>query len=328
MKLYTYKCLFLIIISVSSLYVSGKEEYKFGFGSCIEQNYPQPIWSAIEKENIDSFIFLGDNVYGDEPSEGIQKLKMAYQKQKDVLPEWLNKKQIYAIWDDHDYGLNDGGSGFELRKESQELYLDFWNIPIGDDRRKRSGIYFNKMKHIDDLKVHLIGLDTRFFRSDLLGIKLFHKPNTAKDATILGKEQWEWLQEVIRVDADVIILLSSIQVLAENHPFEKWSLFPNEKLKLLDLINSSNIPTLIISGDRHKGGIYKKNNINEITSSSLNKPVSVNKLFKETDPLMIGKIYNKENYGIIEINTQKKIIKFSLKDINGNLIQNGDIKLK
>ena len=39
-----------------------------------------------------------------------------------------------------------------------------------------------------------------------------------------------------------------------------------------DHYEDSNIPTIIISGDRHKAGLYKKGNVIELTSSSMNKP--------------------------------------------------------
>ena len=37
-------------------------ETKIGFGSCLDQRYPQKIWKSIADENIKKFIFLGDNV--------------------------------------------------------------------------------------------------------------------------------------------------------------------------------------------------------------------------------------------------------------------------
>ncbi|GIS25905.1 MAG: hypothetical protein CM15mP127_02780 [Gammaproteobacteria bacterium] len=61
------------------------------------------------------------------------------------------------------------------------------------------------------------------------------------------------------------------------HRFEKWSNFPNERAKLLSLLSkaSSNSNLLIVSGDRHRGGIYKKDNLIELTSSSMNKPSNI-----------------------------------------------------
>ena len=44
---------------------------------------------------------------------------------------------IEAIWDDNDYGLGDGGKEYNLKEESKELFLNFWDIPTNDQRRKR-----------------------------------------------------------------------------------------------------------------------------------------------------------------------------------------------
>lgn len=38
---------------------------RIAFGSCAEQNKPQPIWDAVLAAQPQLFLFLGDNVYGD-----------------------------------------------------------------------------------------------------------------------------------------------------------------------------------------------------------------------------------------------------------------------
>jgi len=325
MKLYTHMPLFFLFI----FYINHieAEVYKIGFGSCIDQDFPQPIWEPIEKEKVNSFIFLGDNVYGDDDSGNLNKLKSAYTKQKKLLPEWLNNNNTFSIWDDHDYGVNDGGSSFKLKDESQKLYLDFWDIPKNDERHSRKGVYFNKIIELDNFKINLIGLDTRYFRSDLLGAKLFYKKDNRDSSTILGDRQWRWLERIIKTESDLIILMSSIQILATEHRFEKWNLFPKERKKLIALIQSGDIPLLIISGDRHKGALYKLDNIYELTSSSLNKPVAISKLVYENDKLMIGKTYNDENYGVIEINTDQAKVSLSLKNKSGEIINTASINI-
>ena len=122
------------------------DSIKLGLGSCIDQDFPQPIWNSIEKENLNYFIFLGDNVYGDSPDGKLEKLRHAYKKQKSLLPSFLNDINILSIWDDHDYGLNDGGRDYSLKKESQKMFLDFWEIPNDDIRSSREGIYFSQNK--------------------------------------------------------------------------------------------------------------------------------------------------------------------------------------
>ena len=315
----------ICVLCISNFTIAGI--YKIAFGSCLDQDYPQPIWDSIKKENINSFVFLGDNVYGDVPSGNLIKMKDAYKKQKEMLPKWLYEKDIDVIWDDHDFGINDGGSSYPLKKEAQKLYLDFWNISSNDIRRSREGIYINKIIQSDNFKINLILLDTRYFRSDLeqtKGIRPKYIQNDNLDATVLGDKQWLWLGKTLKADADLIIIATSIQLLATNHRFEKWSNFPNEHKRLKKLLNSSSVPVLIISGDRHQGAIYEENNLIEITSSSLNKTISslsLNSRPKESDDLMIGDMFSGENFGLITVDTNKKSYKIEIKDLNGNQVR-------
>ena len=134
--------IFPLILSSLSLAEDDPEALKIGFGSCIDETKPQPIWEAVEKENLNDFFFVGDNVYGDLDSGELSNMGPAYEKQEENFPNWLKNLKPLAIWDDHDYGLNDGGVEYTLKKEAQKLFLDFWNIDIKDERHKREGIYF------------------------------------------------------------------------------------------------------------------------------------------------------------------------------------------
>ena len=306
--------------------------YKIAFGSCLDQEDPQPIWNSVKNENINSFIFLGDNVYGDIPSGSLDFMKTAYAVQKKMLPEWLFKKNINVIWDDHDFGENDGGASYPHKQEAQKLYLDFWKIPIDDIRQKREGIYTNKIINIDNFKINLILLDTRYFRSDLKktkGFKPVYLKNEELNATILGNDQWSWLLEVIKIKSDLTIIATSIQLLPTEHRFEKWSNFPSDHLKLKKLLKFHSRPIVVISGDRHQGAIYNDENIYEITSSSLNNTIS--SIFgrpKEVDKYMLGEMFSGENYGLITINTNKKIVDLEIKNINGERVRYQTIDIK
>jgi len=328
------KKLSLVTLFVSSILANftTAENYKIAFGSCLDQENPQPIWNSIYKEDIDSFVFLGDNVYGDIPSGKLNKMHEAYKLQAEMIPSWLFKKNVEMIWDDHDFGENDGGSSYPLKQEAQKLYLDFWEIPNVDIRRQRDGIYVNKIIYIDNFIINLILLDTRFFRSDLKktkGIKPVYLKNEELNATILGDDQWSWLEEVMKIKSDLTIVATSIQLLATEHRFEKWSNFPSDHLKLKKLLKSQSRPIVVISGDRHQGAIYNDQNIYEITSSSLNKTISsIFRRPKEVDKYMLGDMFSGENYGLITINTVEKIIDLEIKDINGDRVLHKKLGLK
>ena len=304
---------FLLLISSSNFIYA--ESIKIGLGSCLDQDYPQPIWQSIKKEDLNYFIFLGDNVYGDTRYGSLRKMKSAYDKQKKVLPDFLNDISIFSIWDDHDFGINDGGADYRFKRRAQELYLDFWEITKDDDRSNREGIYFSKNEIFFDKKFKFIFLDTRFFRSKLKGKKSNYIENIEPDATILGNAQWIWLENELKSDFDFLFIFSSIQIIAKDHRFEKWSNFPNERAKLFELLEQFNDKTILFSGDRHRAGIYRKNGIIEVTSSSMNKPGSS---FNETDSYLIGKTYPQENYGVLEI--LENTIHIKIKDIKGNTL--------
>ena len=291
------------------------DSIKFGLGSCLDQDYPQPIWQSIQNEDLNYFIFLGDNVYGDVPSGSLRKMRRAYQKQKSILPDFLDEINILSIWDDHDYGINDGGSDYRNKQRSQKMFLDFWEIPKDDLRHKREGIYFSEEEIFFNKKFKLIFLDTRYFRSELKGRKGRYAKNNEPNATILGIEQWKWFEDQLNQDFDFLMIFSSIQIIPQDHGFEKWDNFPKERDKILNMIKKYKDQTILFSGDRHRSGIYKKDGIIEVTASSMNKPGST---FFETDNYLIGKTYPQANYSILEI--FQKSINIIIKDESGKVL--------
>jgi alkaline phosphatase D len=297
--------------------------YKLGIGSCVDQDYPTPAWASLEKESINSFFFLGDNIYGDVPSGRLDNVILSYEKLNNQMPSWLKNTEKLVIWDDHDYGLNDAGANYIYKAESQQIYNDAWNIDQNDPRRSREGIYFSELKDIAGKKILIVGLDTRYFRSNLIKIGNSYKPHKNSNTTILGPIQWQWLEKELSREHDILILASSIQVLATEHRFEKWSNIPHERDKLLALLNKLSSKVLIISGDRHRSGFYKLDNIYEFTSSSLNKGIFSS---YESDSLLIGKTYIQNNYGIVQFH--ENTLNLFIKDENMNILESLEIPLK
>ena len=106
------------------------------FGSCAFQWEPQPIWNAVGEAHPDLFLFLGDNIYGDWHGEkpfvpSSESLVADYQMLMDK-PEFAairDQIPIMATWDNHDYGLHNGGADFELKEVSRKIFLDFFGEP-------------------------------------------------------------------------------------------------------------------------------------------------------------------------------------------------------
>ena len=312
-------------------YFSESEKIKIGFGSCLQQDSPMPIFNAIKKDSLDLFFMIGDNVYGDTEREDLYELKLAYEKQKNNFNRMNLDFPIEAIWDDHDYGRNDGGRDYPYKKSSKELFLEFWNIPKHDIRWIREGLYYGLVLQTGKETLQILFLDTRTFRdhlvpSDKLGSPGKERYLSAEDTalTMLGKTQWDWVSRKMNQSADHRIIVSSIQFLPIGHGWETWNNLPNERKRMIDIIDRSNSEhILFISGDRHRGGLYelrteRGKTISEMTSSSLNASFFVG---EEAGPLRIGNTFVEENYGVITIDNVKKMMSVALKNNKGEILQ-------
>lgn len=211
---------------------------RVAFGSCAQQEKPQPIWKHIVAAKPELFLFLGDTIYADTTDMEVMKAKYA---KFAVLPGWqqlLKTCPVLATWDDHEYGANDAGAEYPKKKESQQLFLDFFNVPKESPRRKQEGVYHAAVFGPADKRVQVILLDTRYFRSKLKKKIRFipadgaYEPNNDPMATMLGDAQWKWLEQQLKVPARLRLLCSSIQLVAEDHGHEKWMNLPRERDKL------------------------------------------------------------------------------------------------
>ena len=205
-------------------------------------------------------------------------------------------------------------------------------MPLDDIRRTREGLYFDLTYKINNKNLQILFLDTRTFRNSLMLSDDFgspgkerYMPNPDSTLTILGTSQWNWLRKKISQKVDFRIIVSSIQFLPIGHGWESWNNFPYERKKLIKIIDKASLnQTLVISGDRHRGGIYKFKTaegkvISEVTSSSLNASFPNE---EEYGPLRIGKTFNEENYGVIFFDNRSNNMFVDLKNIDGKAIKN------
>lgn len=238
------------------------------FGSCGHQDRPQPILDTVVLHRPEVFVFLGDNIYGD--TKDMQVLRDKYAK-LGAKPEFQRLKKatrLLATWDDHDYGWNDAGRHYPFKRESKEIFLEFWEEPADSPRRQREGIYTSYLFEGRGRRLRLILLDTRTFRDNLRTYRgelhrddryfypLDYYPHETVDSTLLGEAQWRWLEAELRKPADLRIIGSSTQFSVMFNGYEAWANFPHERQRMLQLIRKTRANgVLFISGDVHYGEI-------------------------------------------------------------------------
>ena len=295
----------------------SEKEIIIAFGSCNHHDDPQVLWDDVIKQKPDLWIWLGDIIYADTEDMAVARAKYQSQKSNPGYKNLYEQCKVIGIWDDHDFGVNDGGKDYPMKRESQKELLDFLDVGADDPRRTRAGMYSSYTIEKLNKKVKVFLLDARYFRDT------WDKKEPNINGTILGDAQWKWLEdELVKSDADLHIFGSGIQILSADHKYEKWANFPKERARLIGLLKKhQDIPSILISGDRHTAeySLLKDEDLDyelyDITSSGMTHTWV--KAPIERNDLRVGERVRKKNFGLIRLNLEtRKLI--------GNLEIRGD----
>jgi alkaline phosphatase D len=188
--------------------------------------------------------------------------------------------------------------------------------------------------------VQIILLDTRFFRSPLRRSERPMEPGWERympyppgaDVTMLGEDQWAWLAAELRKPADIRLICSSIQVIAEGHGWERWGNMPDEQARLYRLLADTGARgVVILSGDRHHGSIHRitipsQPDLLELTASGVNTPSSHVRddgiSPRETSATRIGPGYAPIHFGRVNLDWTARTLSLQLLGDRGQEIQN------
>lgn len=271
-------------------------------GSCYKPTKDSGIWETIAAGKPQLFLFMGDNIYADTSDMAVMRKKYAALLKQPGYAALRQQTKVLPMWDDHDYGKNDAGADYKMREESQQIFLDTFAFPKNHPARSTPGVYHSWRGGPAGKRLQIILLDTRYFRSPIPKKKDAPDPK----ATILGDAQWKWLEAELRKRADLRIIVSSIQVLTTEHRFEKWANFSAERQRLLALLKTSKTKRVVLlSGDRHlaeharlgKDESGLPYDLIEMTTSGMTHAGAPN----DPNRLRVGEIWNKLNYGTLEI---------------------------
>ncbi|MEN9874986.1 MAG: hypothetical protein RL186_1883 [Pseudomonadota bacterium] len=316
---------------------------RIAFGSCAKESKDQPIWDAVLAAKPDLFIFLGDNVYLDTRDPDEMRAKYAMLAAKPGFAKLRETTPILAVWDDHDFGEDDAGVDYPMKDVSREIFCDFWGEAATSPRRTRDGIYTAHVFGSKGRRVQIIMPDLRFNRSEIIKLDLGGKTykvwekelmvagkpvpgpyarNPDLTSSMLGETQWAWLEAQLRIPADVRILASSLQVIADFPGWEAWINYAQDHQRLIDTIRKTKANGLFcLSGDTHYGEISKlATNVPyplwDFTSSGLTEVWPV----IPPNALRVGEAFRARNFGLIELDWQaqgKTAIRVNINDEQG-----------
>lgn len=307
--------LVLLILLLES--VSGAPDFthpndtltKFAFGSCHNarkiHSKNGSIWKTIREEEPQLFVWTGDAVYPPMRKvatvETMRDLFLDMQTNQTIgYAGWEPPLGFVGTWDDHDFGGNDKGKEMPNKRERAQAFYDFLQLP---PIQHRQGIYYSVTVGEPPRQTKIILLDTRWNRgkhcipSVATNIKLGAGISAVIRwmlagfnvnswwpfwdcwyTPILGDEQWKWLEaELKNSQAQIHVVVSSIQVLTTNPTVESWGHFPHERERLLSLLGQGIPGLVVLSGDVHHAEILDptaafttpKSSFLEVTSSGL-----------------------------------------------------------
>lgn len=169
--------------------------------------------------------------------------------------------------------------------------------------------------------VKVIVLDTRYFRTAITpdnDTQKRLKPNAYGEGTLLGEAQWSWLANTLNTSkAKFNIIISSIQLLSNEHGFEAWGNFPHEVDRFKRMVAQSRAKGVaVLSGDRHISEFSRTDiaglpyPLVDFTSSGLTHAYS--DFSGEPNPFRVGEVISTETFGLLEIDLAKNDIRFKI----------------
>ena len=256
------------------------------------------------------------------------------------------KTFIVGIWDDHDFGINDGDENFIFKDITKKHFLNFINEEINSIRRNinnsidasYSMYYTNSQNKIDlEKSIRLILIDTRYYKKtynlyykikDYISINYFtlfylrefktYQDYLKKRSDIISENQWSFIENQLHTSKEkYIIIANGTQILPFDRGYsESWNV--SSRKRLIDLIiKHKKSGVIFLSGDIHQAQnlrtycIIKElgYHIYEFTSSGLTHRADsiINNVFKYYTN-------NKYNYSDIISSINYGCLKFDFKD--------------
>jgi alkaline phosphatase D len=208
------------------------------------------MWDVIHSFAPSAFLFLGDNVYIDLPESRTKQRVHYYRRQ--LRPEYRHltaSTAMYAIYDDHDFGVNDCAGGPDPFKPAWKLpalkvFKENWINPYYGGGDKMPGCWFDFS--IGDVDIFMV--DNRYYRD-------------FKSGTMLGPAQKKWLLSKLKASTATFKVIASGTLwteYADKNGKDSWWGVKEEREEIFSLIDREKIEgVILLSADRHRTDVYK-----------------------------------------------------------------------
>jgi len=296
-------------------------DLRVAFGSCPkwQDDRIQPIWPWVDHYEPDILFWIGDNVYSDALDPDI--IREEYRRQRDVpaLQPILHNVSNLAVWDDHDYGLNNHDRTNPIKEGGYEVFREYWANPsygLPDVK----GVFFAYTWG----QVEFFFVDDRWYRD----------PDEDPDVpgkTMLGPGQLAWLKSGLASSEAVFKVVVSGSGFSTEKGIggDSWAAFINERDELFNFIRDQGISGVVLmSGDTHIGELnvipWSANggyDLYDMVSSPLAQVNPDSWLERRPERRIWPVYFQGSNFGLVEFHMgDDPYLTFQLIDIHGRRV--------
>ncbi|MCE9611875.1 MAG: alkaline phosphatase D family protein [Chthoniobacter sp.] len=243
----------------------AKGRLRFAFGSCAgkEPWLDAATWADLEaRTSVDLVLQLGDNHYANTTDPAKQRAAFIAHRSHAGFRALFQHTPLYAVWDDHDFGVNDSDGTQKGKEDSLRTFSEFFANPAAGEP-DNSGVYF-KFSRGD---VDFFLLDDRYHRS----------PDKVPDdgtKTQLGAKQLAWLKRELLASKATLRVIACGGEWQGDSVADSWKSYAREEQEIFDFLAEHGIKNvLLLSGDRHFTAAYHvRGRFIEVTSGPLGSP--------------------------------------------------------
>lgn len=273
------------------------------------------IYAQLASERPDLILFIGDIVYS---NSRISSIVMTPEDPSTALERYVetwNTVNLYqlepliptlAVWDDHDYGANNGDATHPYKAEMQQIFRSFYPMPASHSRVSYGpGVSF---------RLRAFGMDLYMMDG---------RSHYVKGQTEWGVEQEAWFTQDYNQSSQPAWILNGMQFFRYFFTVESLERDAEPSLQMLkNLLRTKRRPTALFSGDVHCSQIqeiapdvfgYKTY---EITSSGIHCNSAGQAMKRKDDPGQVF-YYGQDNFLILKPVLQADIMDLEIRCTHG-----------
>jgi alkaline phosphatase D len=220
---------------------------RIAFGSCAnELRGSSTVWNRINEDKETALVLLGDTPYIDTTNLTVQRARYRIFAAVPAFAKLVSHTPLYSMWDDHDFGRNDTDGNLEGKENSRQAFKEYRLNPSFGEHGQ--GIYTSFKQG----PVEVFLLDARWFAGT---------EEENGNPTLLGKQQWQWLERSLAASTAPYKVLACGMVFNESvRPLKTdyWGGYPTEYERLLKLIAKTKATgVILVSGDIHWSRLFR-----------------------------------------------------------------------